>query len=149
MAGEPQKAQVVIIEDNLADVLLIRKALDQNGLSYVMTRFEDGQKALNALCPETGETEIKADVIVLDLNLPCVEGIDVLRRIRQTPALAELPVVVLTSSESPSDRQRTEQFGANRYILKPAQLDEFLTQVGAGITDLLPKKSAKMLEKRE
>ncbi len=131
------KAQIIIVEDNAADVLLIRKALDEKGFAYVLTRFEDGEEALKALCPGNGESALNPDVIVLDLNFPRSEGIEVLRQIRQTPCLHHVPVAILTSSESPLDKQRAEDFGADRYILKPLELEAFFFQVGRGITELL------------
>jgi CheY-like chemotaxis protein len=133
-----ENAQIVIVEDNAADVLLIRKALDEKGFSYILTRFEDGEEALHALCPDTGESSIDApDVIVLDLNVPRCEGIDLLRQIRETPRLHDVPVAILTSSESPLDKRRAEDFGADRYILKPAELDAFFAEVGGEIKELL------------
>ena len=133
----PEKAQIVVVEDNSADVLLIRKALDEKGCAYDITRFEDGQDALDVLCSETGEPALVPDLIVLDLNFPRCEGIDVLRQIRETPRLQDIPVAVLTSSESPTDRRHAEDFGVDRYILKPAELDAFFAQVGGEITELL------------
>src|SRR4051794_10675157 len=102
------KAQIIIVEDNAADIFLIRKALDEKGFSYMLTRFEDGEEALHALCPDTGESTVAPDVIVLDLNVPRCEGIEVLRQIRETPRLHDIPVAILTSSESPIDRRRAE-----------------------------------------
>jgi chemotaxis family two-component system response regulator Rcp1 len=133
----PKKAHIVVIEDNAADVILIRKALDENGFAYAITRFEDGEEALQALCPDTGTPDIVPDLILLDLNLPRSEGMDVLRQIRQSPRLSEVPVAILTSSESPGDVRLSAELGADRYILKPAELDHFYKQVGGGIKELL------------
>jgi CheY-like chemotaxis protein len=126
-----------MIEDNAADVLLLQKALDEEGFPYVMTHFEDGPEAVRALCTETRNPDMAPDVIVLDLNLPGGEGIQVLQQIRQTPWLALVPVAILTSSESPGDRRRSEDLGADRFILKPAELDSFFLRVGGGIRELL------------
>lgn len=131
------QVQIIIVEDNAADVFLIRKALDEKGFSYMLTRFEDGEEALHALCPVNGESTVAPDVIVLDLNVPRCEGIEVLRQIRETPRLHDIPIAILTSSESPLDKRRAEDFGADRYILKPAELDAFLSEVGGEIKELL------------
>jgi CheY-like chemotaxis protein len=133
----PERAQIVVIEDNPADVLLIQKSLADNGVLHDLTHFEDGEEALHALCPQTGTPRVTPDVIVLDLNLPRSEGIDVLRKLRQMPRFADTPVAILTSSESPADQQRSSRIGADRYILKPAMLDEFIARVGGGIKELL------------
>jgi CheY-like chemotaxis protein len=135
--GDPQKSHIVIIEDNPGDVLLIRKALDATGLDYALTRFEDGPEALQALCPETGWPDITPDVIVLDLNLPRSDGVDVLRHIRRARCLGEVPVAILTSSESPADSRKSLDLGADRYILKPSELEAFFSQVGGGIRELV------------
>lgn len=133
-----ERAQLVIVEDNAADVLLIRKALDEKGFSYILTRFEDGEEALQALCPDAGESTVAApDVIVLDLNVPRCEGIDLLRQIRQTPRLQDVPVAILTSSESPLDKRLAKDLGADRYILKPVALDAFFAEVGGALCELI------------
>jgi CheY-like chemotaxis protein len=138
-----EKSRIVIIEDNPGDVLLIRKALDEIGLAYEMTRFEDGPEAIQALCPESGAPEFTPDVIVLDLNLPRSDGVDVLRHIRQASCLGDVPVAILTSSESPADSRKARDLGADRYILKPAELEAFFAQVGGGIKDLVQEAEAR------
>lgn len=125
-------ARIVLVEDNPGDVLLVRKALQEKGVAADLTCFEDGPKALTSLAQQ----EVP-DLIVLDLNLPKVEGFDVLNTIRSTPKLSAVPVVILTSSESPADKQRTALLGAARYITKPSGLDDFLREVGRGVEEML------------
>src|SRR5258707_218657 len=120
-------AQIVLVEDNPADVLLVELALKESGLTYEMTKFKSGREALTALCPPEG-TETSTfvpDVILLDLNTPMSDGFQVLSKLRLSPRLARVPMAVITSSQAASDKHRTALQGT-RYIQKPAQLQEFL-----------------------
>ena len=127
-------ARIFLVEDNPADVLLVRKALQETGIDFNLTSFADGQKALDNLAQQDRKAP---DVILLDLNLPRTEGIEVLRKIRNMPSLADVPVAILTSSESPADMHRTALLGAARYIRKPIRLDDFLREVGHGVEEML------------
>ena len=127
-------ASIVLVEDNPADVLLITKALKERGIKCSLTCFQDGEKALKNLS-QAGRLE--PDLILLDLNLPGIDGIDVLTKICTTPGLLKVPVVILTSSESPSDMQRTQRIGASRYIRKPTGVEDFFREVGDAVEEML------------
>jgi CheY-like chemotaxis protein len=90
--------------------------------------------ALKALSRQDGKAP---DLILLDLNLPTIDGIAVLIQIRNMPRLSGVPVVILTSSGSSSDMRRTERLGAARYIRKPFMLEDFLREVGGGVEEML------------
>jgi CheY-like chemotaxis protein len=134
MGQTPRTASILIVEDNPADVLLIKKALQEKGITCELTCFEDGEAALKNL---SQKGRLLPDLILLDLQLPTVDGIDVLGKIRGMPRFSEVPIVILTSSESPSDKQRTARMGASRYIRKPTGLEDFLNEVGAGVEEML------------
>lgn len=125
--------RILLVEDNPADVYLIEEALRTHGVQYEMKWLRDGEQAL-ALLAQGGL--IAPDLVLLDLNLPRVDGKEVLARIRQTPALASTPVAIMTSSDSPQDRREMAELGANCYIKKPPTLDEFL-DVGSVIKSLV------------
>lgn len=129
--------RVVVIEDNPADVFLIREALREQGLECVLSIAEDGQEAM-ALVRQEGRdvSTIRPDLIILDLNLPKYSGKEILQSIRQSPALAQVPVAILTSSDSSKDRFEVIALGANRYIRKPLDLEGFL-QIGVVLKELL------------
>jgi CheY-like chemotaxis protein len=129
----PEPIRILMIEDNAGDVYLVEKALQQRQIRYELTRYVDGEQAIRALAADDG---IVPDLILLDLNLPRREGFDVLRTIRGKPALVGVPVAVLTSSPAARDRHRIALLGAERYIHKPATLEEFIDQVGHAIEDL-------------
>lgn len=132
-------AQIVLIEDNSGDVLLVELALKASGILYEMTRFTNGQAALASLCPPEGNAinAFHPDAILLDLNTPKSDGFEVLGKLRQNPHLANVPMAILTSSQTKGDKHRTSLMGAVRYIEKPSQLEEFLTTVGRAIKEML------------
>ena len=132
-------SRIVLIEDNPADVFLVKKALEANGVACEMTEFESGLEALKVLCPPEG-TEPNLfipDAILLDLNTPKSDGFDILVRLKNTPHLREVPVAIFTSSQATSDKARSDALGAVRYIQKPSDLYEFFSTVGRAIRDML------------
>jgi two-component system, chemotaxis family, response regulator Rcp1 len=131
-------AQIVLIEDNPADVYLVELALKESGVICEMTKFTSGEEALRALCPAEG-TETSAlvpDAILLDLNTPKSDGFEVLIKMKLSPRLAHVPMAIITSSQATSDKHRTVLQGT-RYIEKPAQLEEFLNTVGQAVKEML------------
>lgn len=131
--------QIVLIEDNSADVFLFEMALKANGIPYVLTRFKNGGEALASLCaPEMAPTTaFRPDAILLDLNTPKTDGFEVLARFRQTPHLANVPIAIITSSQARSDKRRASLMGGVRYIEKPSDLEEFLSTVGRAVKEML------------
>jgi chemotaxis family two-component system response regulator Rcp1 len=131
------KVRILIIEDNPADVELLRRALASAQLDCELMLLEDGAQALAFLRRlEAGTDERSPDLTVLDLNLPKNDGVEVLQAMRASRAFAAAPVAVLSSSASARERSRIEQFGIGRYITKPADLDEFLN-IGFILKELL------------
>ena len=116
-------AEILLGEDNPADVYLIRQALDENGIHYRLQVATHGGELIKIF--STKPTQVP-DLIVLDLNLPRHDGLEILRLIRDNQDLARVPVVILTSSDSPKDRVAASVFGADCYICKPSNLDEFM-----------------------
>jgi CheY-like chemotaxis protein len=130
--------QIVLIEDNPADVFLVDLALKESGLTYEMTRFRNGEDAVRALCtPDVAEiSAFVPDIILLDLNTPVSAGFQVLIRLKQSPRLANVPMAIITSSSAPKDKHRTALLGA-RYIQKPALLKEFLSTVVQAVKEMI------------
>jgi CheY-like chemotaxis protein len=126
--------RVLLVEDNPGDVYLLEKALKKRTIRYDLTLHTDGEQAIRHI---SGENCTVPDLILLDLNLPRRDGFDVLRTIRGKPALVGVPVGVFTSSEAERDKHRVALLGAERYIEKPANLEEFLEQVGQAVDDML------------
>ncbi len=119
--------RILIAEDNPADVYLLREAFSLQGADVDMIVVGDGEQALEYVQNDGRSVEAPIpDLIVLDLNLPKSDGSDVLKGIRESQAYAGVPVVVLTSSDSPRDRKTIESLGASCFITKPSDLDAFL-----------------------
>jgi CheY-like chemotaxis protein len=121
--------EILLAEDNPADVYLIEEALREHKVDFHITVAEDGEAAISLLA----NGGLKPDIVLLDLNMPKRSGGEVLDEVRRTSA--DIPVIVLTSSDSPSDREEALRLGATCYIRKPTGLDEFL-QIGATIKQL-------------
>lgn len=134
---------VLLADDNPSDVYLIREALREHSVDCVLRVVSDGKAALGVVSGETADADIESlDLIILDLNLPRHDGIEILQKLRESTAFEHIPVVVLTSSDSPRDRVLANQLGATRYLRKPTSLDEFLG-LGAIFKDLLGQSQAK------
>lgn len=129
--------KIVLIEDAEPDVFLVREALRQAGLDFQLSVFDDGEKAYDFV--ESLDTNDSADcpnLFLLDLNLPKKSGDQILERMRRSPKCGAVPVVVVTSSDSPRDKAETARLGATQYFRKPSRLDEFM-QLGPLVRDLL------------
>ena len=124
--------RVLLIEDNPGDALLIRLALEQAGVRASCEVIADGEDAAAFVAGEV-RAERLPDLVLLDLDLPGRNGKELLGLIRGAPALRDVPVIVLTGSESTSDRIETAALGANGYMLKAVRLEAFMrlgTQIG-------------------
>src|SRR5947208_16839293 len=104
MGKELKTFHIVLVEDNRGDVFLIEEALRSAGLPFRLTRYADGDVAIDLL---SRTFEPAPDLILVDLNLPKVDGLDVLRELKHMPHLSHTPAAILTSSQSPRDKQAT------------------------------------------
>ena len=126
--------RIVLVEDNPHDVFLVRESIRSKGIDAQVVWFGDIPEAITAILDQNFG---RPDLLLLDLNLPRGEGLEVLAVVRSTGWLADLPVAVLTSSESPRDQERASNYGVNAYIIKPLELDAFLENVGGTVKELL------------
>jgi CheY-like chemotaxis protein len=128
---------ILLAEDNPADAYLIREALGEHGVVLTLRVATDGKEMLALLGGESAAmTSDLPQLIILDLNLPCHDGIEILQRVRAMGELNHVPVVILTSSDSPRDRKIATELGATRYLRKPSSLEQFL-ELGAVFKELL------------
>jgi CheY-like chemotaxis protein len=127
MIGEP--VLVMLVEDNADHAELVIRTLEEHRIANKVRHFLDGQSALDYLF-HRGEyadpaANIRPHVILLDLRLPRVDGIDVLKAIKEDDHLKSIPVVVLTTSEAEKDVYKAYNNHANSYLVKPVGFEEF------------------------
>jgi CheY-like chemotaxis protein len=123
---------ILLAEDNPRDAELTLEALAENNLVNRVTHVRDGVEALEYLrCEGRFATRTPGNpaVVVLDIKMPRLDGIDVLRAIRADPALRLIPVVMLTSSREEHDLIRSYELGSNAYVVKPVKFTEFVEAV--------------------
>ena len=118
--------QILMIDDNPADVDLVRETILEKEPDSVLTEAHDGADAMLYLRRSGRYSQApRPDLILLDLNMPGMDGFDVLREIRKDVDLTCIPVLILTSSTAQQDVDRGYQFSANAYLAKPVGLDQF------------------------
>jgi two-component system response regulator len=125
-----QTVEILLVEDNPNDLELAMHAFQTNNFSNKVEVARDGQEGLDYLAScDTRAGRVLPRFILLDLKLPKVDGLQVLREIRSTPSLRHLPVVILTSSREESDIVESYDLGVNSYIVKPVDFDKFVQTV--------------------
>jgi CheY-like chemotaxis protein len=125
--------EILLVEDSDEDAELTMRALRKHNLTNRLLRVTDGAEAVDLLFgtgPHAASGRSPAPrVILLDLKLPKLDGMDVLRRLKADPMLKFVPVVVLTSSKEDRDLEQAYQLGVNSYIVKPVNFDKFVQAV--------------------
>ena len=124
MASEPKT--ILLVEDNADDEQLTLRAMRQSEVPNIIRVARDGAEALDHLFAPGSRLP---DLLLLDLKLPKVSGLEVLHRLRQDPRTCGLPIVVLTSSDEEKDIVESYNLGANSFIRKPVDFDEFIDAV--------------------
>ena len=114
---------ILLVEDNRDDIELVRIAFERAGVANRLEVARDGEEALQRLLGGTLPLPV---LLLLDLRLPKVGGLEVLRRLREDPRTRLLPVVVLTTSQTDGDMVESYRRGANSYIRKPVDMDQFI-----------------------
>jgi two-component system response regulator len=125
VASEPKT--ILLVEDNADDEQLTLRAMRQSDVPNIIRVARDGAEALEFLFAEN--VHRLPDLVLLDLKLPKVSGLEVLAQIRKDPRTRTLPIVVLTSSDEERDIVESYNLGANSYIRKPVDFDEFIDAV--------------------
>jgi CheY-like chemotaxis protein len=121
MTEQPRPVSILLVEDNPVDAELAKRALSKGEKPNPVTIASDGQEALDVLAglgPLPG-------LIVLDLNLPKLNGLEVLEQIKNSPLLRSIPVIMLTTSDRVEDITRSYEAGANGYVCKPLLFEDY------------------------
>jgi len=126
--GEP--VDILLVEDNPGDVRLTEEAFHDAAINNDLHVVRDGQAALDFLFQVRDyEDAPRPDLVLLDLNLPKVDGMEVLEDVKQDPDLCRIPVIILTGSEAEEDIVESYENHSNAYLTKPIDPDEFVTLV--------------------
>ena len=139
---------IMLIEDDEDDVTLTLRALRQNQVANEVVVATDGAQALDLLCPPDGRERLVPVLILLDINLPRIGGLDVLRAVRADPDTRTLPVVMLTTSGEERDIDASYRLGANSYVRKPVSFGDFIEATRLlglywlGVNELPPRQPA-------
>jgi two-component system response regulator len=124
--SSPQEIDILLVEDNPNDAELTQRALKKSDLGARLAIARDGAEALEYLL----SSRPRPKVVFLDLKLPKIDGIEVLRRVRSEERTRSLPIVVLTSSQEERDINECYKLGVNSYVVKPVEFDKFYKAVG-------------------
>lgn len=123
--SEPIK--MLLVEDSPADAFLVQEAIRAEGLPVRLQIAEDGEAAIQLLDRlDSQETHHPLDLLLLDINIPRQDGNAVLQHLRRSTRCGDIPVIMISSSDSPRDRKRAFELGATEYFHKPSNLDEFM-----------------------
>ena len=133
------KLQLLLIEDNPADSNLVEEALAEAQLEYSLQLFDDGAAAIEFVSRlDVDASGAGPDLILLDLNLPKVNGEEVLKHIRSSRKCSSAKVILISSSDAPADREGAMKLGASEYFRKPSNLDQFM-ELGQRVRSLLER----------
>ena len=131
--ADVQELELLVVEDNDQDLELALRALKKAGISNRIEVARDGVEALDCILNENSQQNPaihnKPRLVLLDLKLPKISGLEVLERIKSDPRTRQIPVVVLTSSNQDRDIERCYELGANSYIVKPVDFERFAAAV--------------------
>lgn len=123
--------EILLVEDNPNDAELTIRALKKNNITNNILHLKDGEEAINYLFPNNEEPKNgKPKVILLDLKLPKVDGLQILKRLKSDEKTKLIPVVVLTSSQEEKDIMESYKLGTNSYVTKPIDFEKFVSAVG-------------------
>ena len=129
-ASQDQLVEILLVEDNPGDVMLTQVAFREGKVRNNMNVVGDGMEAMQFLRREGKYADApRPDVILLDLNMPRMGGLEVLAELKDDPDLRRVPVVVLTTSQAEEDIVRSYDLHANCYITKPVDLEKFMSVV--------------------
>jgi CheY-like chemotaxis protein len=125
-----RQIEVLLVEDDPGDVLMTREAFEDYKVKNLLHVVSDGAEAMEFLRREGAHTDApRPDLVLLDLNLPRMDGREVLQAIKSDPELASIPVVILTTSEAEEDVLRSYSLHANAYVTKPVDFERFIQVV--------------------
>ncbi len=126
-----EEVVILIAEDDEAHAALIQRNLKRAGITGQQLRFSDGQQTLDFLQRrgESQRTPGTAYLLLLDIKMPKVDGVEVLRRVKEDPELKKLPVIMVTTTDDPQEVERCHELGCSSYMSKPVEYEQFAEAV--------------------
>ena len=133
--SSPATPAILLVEDDQMDVMNVQRELRKQNINVPLTHARNGREALNMLRGENGETKIaRPSLVMLDLNMPRLNGLELLKILRDDPEFADLNVFIMTTSDLDVDRSGASGLGVSGYIIKPLTFDSFGGE-GGGTVD--------------
>lgn len=127
-----ESIHILLVEDNEGDIVLTTEALQDGKIKNSISVVRDGKQAIDYLRKENGYEDSKdPDLILLDINLPKINGHEVLKRIKNNPDLVHIPVIMLTTSSDEMDVKKSYENHSNCYITKPVDINNFLEVIAS------------------
>lgn len=126
-----ETVSIILVEDDDGHATLVEKNLRRAGVTNDFLRLKDGQEALDYFFSEPAPqpSALRNAVVLLDVNMPRVDGIEVLRRLKSSTLTSALPVIMLTTTDDPREIERCYEFGCNVYVTKPVEYDAFIEAI--------------------
>lgn len=130
--GAPESVVIVLAEDDDGQASLVERNIRRAGFTNGFIRLKDGQETLDFFKAEgvyAGKTPPVTMVLLLDINMPRIDGIEVLRQLRSSKETATVPIIMLTTTDNPKEIHRCYELGCNVYITKPVEPDAFIESI--------------------
>jgi len=129
--GMNSEVTILITEDDEGHAMLIQKNLRRAGISNVLKHFRDGQEILDFLFGRSSDKieDNKSYLLLLDIRMPRVDGIEVLRQIKASDRLKRMPVIMITTTDDPQEVNQCHMLGCNNYITKPVDYNRFIEAI--------------------
>jgi len=125
-----ERAPILHVEDDPIDVVNLERAFARGGITHAIRRASNGEEALALLRGAAGDPGLRPGLILLDLSMPLMGGLELLRELKLDSRLRRIPVVILTASRHESDLRHAYELGAAGYVVKPLDFDEFVRAIG-------------------
>ncbi len=123
---------ILIVEDDMGHAALIRKNLERSGITNMIIHFKDGQEVLDFLF-KTGQAPHRENgtsyLLLLDIRMPKVDGVEVLKQIKEDKELRKIPVIMITTTDDPREVEKCHEYGCSNYITKPVDYEKFVESI--------------------
>lgn len=117
--------KILLVEDNIIEILKLKRAIENLGMNHEVLEAENGEIALDSIKQE----EINPDIVLLDLNMPKMNGLEFLAKVRNDESIKHLPIIILSTSNNNRDLKEAYKLGVSGYILKPLKYEDYVKKI--------------------